>query len=98
MGKNLHSSTRSSSFLEYSNKRSFGVIYSDRAKGIGTKYYKARGLFKSKKYGYIHSDVNGAFNIGRLLLPGYFSSLLTKDMQLSPLGKFMFDKSLYAVT
>jgi len=57
MGKNLHSSTRSSSFLEYSNKRSFGVIYSDRAKGIGTKYYKARGLFKSKKYGYIHSDV-----------------------------------------
>jgi len=66
--------------------------------GIGTKSFSARGLYKSKRYGYIHSDVNGAFNIGRLLLPGYFFNLPTKDMQLSPIGKFKFDKSLYAVT
>ncbi len=66
--------------------------------GIGTKYYNVRGLYNSKKYGYIHSDVNGAFNIGRLLLPGYFSNLPKMDMQLSPIGKFKFDKSLYAIT
>jgi putative transposase len=67
--------------------------------GIGTKRYGARGLFKSKKYGYIHSDVNGAFNIGRLLLPSFFFNIIfnRNDMQLSPNGKFKFDKSLYAV-
>ena len=66
--------------------------------GIGTKRYSARGLLKSKNYGYIHSDVNGAFNIGRLLLPSYFYNISRSDMKLSPVGKFMFDKSLYAVT
>jgi putative transposase len=66
--------------------------------GVGTKYPKARGLFKSKKYGYIHSDVNGAFNIGRKLLPSFFSNISRSDMKLSPIGKFMFDKSLYAVS
>jgi IS605 OrfB family transposase len=66
--------------------------------GVGTKYPKARGLFKSKKFGYIHSDVNGAFNIGRKLLPSYFSNIPRSDMKLSPIGKFMFDKSLYAVS
>jgi putative transposase len=66
--------------------------------GVGTKYPKARGLFKSKKYGYIHSDVNGAFNIGKKLLPSYFSNIPRSDMKLSPLGKFKFDKSLYAIS
>ena len=66
--------------------------------GIGTKSYKARGLFKSKKYGYIHSDINGAFNIGKLLLPSFFSYISRSDMKLSPVGKFKFDKSLYAVS
>jgi hypothetical protein len=66
--------------------------------GVGTKYPKARGLFKSKKYGYIHSDVNGAFNIGRKLLPSYFSNIPRNKMQLSPIGKFKFDKSLNAVS
>ena len=65
--------------------------------GVGTKYYKARGLFKSRRYGYIHSDVNGAFNIGEILLPSYFSNISRSDMKLSPIGKFKFDKSLYAV-
>jgi IS605 OrfB family transposase len=66
--------------------------------GVGTKYPKARGLFKSKKYGYIHSDVNGAFNIGRKLLPSYFSNIPRNKMKLSPIGKFKFDNSLYAVS
>jgi putative transposase len=66
--------------------------------GVGTKYPKARGLFKSRKYGYIHSDINGAFNIGRKLLPSYFSNIPRSDMKLSPIGKFMFDRSLYSVS
>ncbi|TXT61070.1 MAG: hypothetical protein BAJALOKI2v1_50038 [Promethearchaeota archaeon] len=66
--------------------------------GIGTKRPKARGLFKSKKYGYIHSDANGAFNIGRKLLPSYFSNIPRSDMQLSPIGIFKFDKTQYLVT
>ncbi|TXT60060.1 MAG: hypothetical protein BAJALOKI2v1_140045 [Promethearchaeota archaeon] len=84
------------------HKRYLGVrapyMKGRRKGGIGTKYYKARGLFKSKKYGYIHSDANGAFNIGRKLLPSYFSNIPRSDMKLSPIGRFKFDKSQYVVT
>jgi putative transposase len=66
--------------------------------GVGTKYFKARGLFKSRKFGYIHSDINGAFNIGKRLLPSYFSNIPRNEMKLSPIDKFRFDKSLYTVS
>jgi hypothetical protein len=42
------------------------------------KIYKSFSLFKSKKYGIIHSDVNGAFNIGRLA----FGNLIDEYIKL----------------
>lgn len=51
-----------------------------------TKSYQARGLYKTRSGKYIHSDVNGAFNIGRKALPNAFRRVSQKDMLLSPIG------------
>ena len=50
-----------------------GPIMKGKEKGgVGVKYYQARGLFKSSNGTLIHSDVNGAFNIGRKAFPEKF--------------------------
>ncbi|MBA7532129.1 hypothetical protein ES705_24355 [subsurface metagenome] len=49
------------------------------------KTYRARGLFYSKKSKkYIHSDINGAFNIGRLAFSDLFDNISQKDMLKNP--------------
>ena len=56
-------------------------------KKVGAKSYKARGLYKTKKGLYIHSDVNAAFNIGRKQFPNAFGkkNITQKQMLLSPI-------------
>lgn len=55
--------------------------------GVGTKRYKARGLFKASDGTIIHSDVNGAFNIGRRAFPQEFGRpfLSRQQMLLQPI-------------
>ncbi len=49
-----------------------------------TKYYKARGLYKTASGKYIHSDVNGSFNIGRKAFLELFKNISEKQMLISP--------------
>ncbi len=42
---------------------------------------KEQGL----KFEYIHSDINGALNIGRKGAPEYFNGIGKSDMKLSPI-------------
>ena len=60
------------------------------------KKYRARGLFRTPRtiqlmkeggagFEYIHSDINGAFNIGRKGAPGYFNRIGKREMKLSPI-------------
>jgi len=68
-----------------------------------TKKYNARGLFRTPRtiklmkekgtgFEYIHSDINGALNIGRKGAPEYFNSVRKKEMKLSPI--FVKDLSI----
>ena len=52
------------------------------------KYYKARGLFRSKNGTLIHSDVNASFNIGRVTYPDFCNehTLSVKNMTLPPIS------------
>ena len=58
--------------------------------------YKARGLLRTPRtiqlmkemgtgFEYIHSDINGALNIGRKGAPEYFNGIEKKEMKLSPI-------------
>ena len=62
----------------------------------GSNTYSARGLLKAPRtiqlmkergtrFEYIHSDINGALNIGRKGAPEYFNSIRKKEMKLSPI-------------
>lgn len=49
------------------------------------KTYTVRGLFYSKKSKkFIHSDVNGSFNIGRLAFPDLFDNISQINMLKNP--------------
>ena len=62
-----------------------GVSRMDKDKDGNHKLYNARGLFYSKKSNkIIHSDINGAFNIGRLAFPGLFNNVSQKNMLKTP--------------
>ncbi len=52
------------------------------------KYYKARGLFRSKNGTLIHSDVNASFNIGRVTYPNLCNehTLSVKNMTIPPIS------------
>jgi hypothetical protein len=53
------------------------------------KTYKARGLFRTKDGYIIHSDVNGSFNIGRVLFPELFNqyTLSVENMLMNPISE-----------
>lgn len=52
------------------------------------KYYKARGLFRSKNGIIIHSDVNASFNIGRVGYPNLCNqyTLSVRNMTIPPIS------------
>ncbi len=65
-----------------------------------TNHYQARGLLRTPRteklmkeklintgvgFEYIHSDVNGALNIGRKGAPEYFNDIGKREMKLSPI-------------
>ncbi len=53
--------------------------------GVGEKKYKPRGLFRTKNGYYINSDINAAYNIGRLKFPNLFNNIPLKDMLRPPM-------------
>ena len=66
-----------------------------KPKGQSEKY-NARGLLRTPRtirlmkdkgtgFEYIHSDINGAFNIGRKGASEYFNDIEKKEMKLSPI-------------
>ncbi len=48
------------------------------------KYYQPRGLYKAASGKFIHSDINGSFNIGRKAFPELFKKVTERQMLLSP--------------
>ena len=61
-----------------------------------SKIYNARGLLRTPRtiqlmekkgmgFEYIHSDINGALNIGRKGAPEYFNNIGRREMKLSPI-------------
>ena len=58
-----------------------------RSEGFGYKTYHPRGLFRSSNGFIVHSDVNGAFNIGRKAFPDIFNrnTLSISNMLINPI-------------
>ncbi len=48
-------------------------------------YFSSKWFYSKKQKKLIHADVNGAFNIGRKLLPELFGSVLASDMLINPI-------------
>lgn len=61
--------TSKASFLD----NDFIPKYSDKFEGKFSGYRKHRGMYKSKKFGYINADVNGSYNILRKAFPKSFN-------------------------
>ena len=59
--------------------------------GVGIKYHQTRGLFRASDGMIIHSDVNGAFNIGRKAFPEQFGKryIPTEHMLIQPVEVYV---------
>ena len=61
-------------------RRSTGIFKIDE-----NKNYNPRGLYRTKSGYYIHSDVDGSYNIGRKHAPSAFEKLTVRDMLVPPI-------------